>query len=62
MYLKELEQEEYNKYAPILMTSVDSNPVLAKMERNFLIKLLDNEEYLVFSGHGEVKKLNEKCL
>ncbi len=51
------EQAEYNKYAPILMTSVDSNPVLAKMERNFLIKLLGDDDYLVFSGHGEAKKI-----
>ena len=55
------EQKVYNKYAPILMTSVDSNVELAKIERNFLLKILGEDEYKIFGGHGGVKILNENC-
>ncbi len=51
------EQLEYNKYAPMLMTSVDTNKELAKLERNAFIKLLDGEKYKIFSGHGQMKEL-----
>ena len=51
------EQLEYNKYAPMLMTSVDTNKELAKLERNAFIKLLDGENYKIFSGHGQMKEL-----
>ncbi len=51
------EQLEYNKYAPMLMTSVDTNKELAKIERNAFIKLLDGENYKIFSGHGQMKEL-----
>ncbi len=50
------EQMEYNKYAPMLTTSVDTNKELAKIERNALLKLLDGENYKIFSGHGKMKE------
>ncbi len=50
------EQAEYNKYAPMLTTSVDTNKELAKLERNALLKLLDGEKYKIFSGHGQMKE------
>jgi len=46
------EQAEYNQYAPILMTSVDTNEPLAKMERNSLIKIASEKDWRIFSGHG----------
>ena len=46
------EQAEYNRYAPILMTSVDTNPSLAKVERNMLLKLVAEKGWYIFSGHG----------
>ena len=46
------EQAEYNRYAPILLTTVDTNPALSKMERNALLKLAENGEWTIFGGHG----------
>ena len=51
------EQLEYNRYAPMLMTSVDTNKELAKLERNAFIKLLEGNNYKVFSGHGQMKEI-----
>lgn len=52
-----LEQAEYNQYAPVLMTSVDTNPILAKLERNCLLKMLEGKGFSIFSGHGAVKEI-----
>ena len=49
------EQAEYNKYAPILMTSVDTDPSLCKRERDALIQRLGAGKWSIFSGHGAVK-------
>lgn len=51
------EQAEYNQYAPVLMTSVDTNPILAKLERNSLLKIASHKGWRIFSGHGEVKEV-----
>lgn len=51
------EQAEYNKYAPILMTSVDTNPILAKFERNNLLKITSENGWRIFCGHGAVKEI-----
>jgi glyoxylase-like metal-dependent hydrolase (beta-lactamase superfamily II)/predicted amino acid-binding ACT domain protein len=49
------EQAEYNRYAPILMTSVDTDPSLCKRERDALIQRLGAGKWSIFSGHGAVK-------
>ena len=49
------EQAEYNRYAPILMTSVDTDPDLCKEERNALMQRLGTGKWSIFSGHGAVK-------
>ena len=51
------EQAEYNKYAPILLSSVDSIPHLAKLQRNELLKILENKNFMLFCGHGGAKIL-----
>ena len=49
-------QSEYNTLAPVLMTSVDTDPMLSKKERERLNSiLLPNTR--VFPGHGNVKTL-----
>lgn len=46
------EQEKYNQYAPILMTSVDTNPQLCSEERQAILKLLDKGNWQIFGAHG----------
>ena len=50
------EQAEYNRYAPILMTSVDTDPGLCKEERNAFMQRLGTGKWSIFSGHGAVKE------
>ena len=49
-------QKEYNRYAPILMTSVDTDKDLSSEERNYLISRLGLGEWRIFGGHGGVKR------
>lgn len=49
------EQSEYNKYAPILMTSVDTDRELSARERSTLFARLGGGEWQIFSGHGAKK-------
>ncbi|MBO6084211.1 MAG: tRNA pseudouridine(13) synthase TruD, partial [Candidatus Methanomethylophilaceae archaeon] len=49
------EQAEYNRYAPILMTSVDTDPAVCKSEREALMQRLGTGKWSIFSGHGAVK-------
>ena len=49
------EQAEYNRYAPILMTSVDTNPELCREERRSIMQRLGTGKWNIFSGHGAVK-------
>lgn len=53
-------QAKYNRYAPILMTSVDTDPVLCAAERTSLFQRLGIGEWQIFGGHGGRKlyKLN----
>ena len=48
-------QAEYNKYAPILMTSVDTNANLCTEERNALLQRLGVGTWQIFGGHGQKK-------
>ena len=52
-------QAEYNRYAPILMTSVDFNPQLCKEQRISLFEKLDSGTWQIFGGHGGRKIYEE---
>ncbi len=52
------EQAEYNRYAPILMTSVDSDPVLCTKERAAVIQRLGVGGWQIFGAHGMKKDYN----
>lgn len=45
-------QAEYNQYAPILMTSVDTNPALCAEERKAIIGRLGVGKWQIFGAHG----------
>lgn len=45
-------QARFNRLAPFLMTSVDTDPALAAEERAEIYKLLADKKYTVFGGHG----------
>ena len=49
------EQKKYNRYAPILMTSVDTNSELCTREREKLFGMIDKSGWRIFSSHGDVK-------
>ena len=49
------EQAHYNQYAPVLMTSVDTDPVLCAEERKALIKILGEGDWQIFGAHGMKK-------
>ena len=51
------EQAAYNRYAPYLMTSVDTDPALAARERQAVMDLLGPGRWRIFGGHGMVKEL-----
>ena len=46
------EQAQYNRYAPILMTSVDTDKTLCTRERQAIFQRLGVGQWQVFSGHG----------
>lgn len=48
------EQARFNKLAPYLMTSVDTQPALAKAEREAIFALLEPGEWQIIGGHGGV--------
>lgn len=48
------EQAAFNSLAPYLMTSVDTQPAMAKEERESLWQLLSPGEWKVIGGHGGV--------
>ena len=49
------EQKQYNRYAPILMTSVDTDPHLCAQEREAVFQRLGAGKWQVFGAHGAVK-------
>lgn len=55
-------QAEYNKYAPILMTSVDTDKALCTEERAELFRLLAPGKWMVFGGHGGKKEYISEAL
>ncbi|MBQ0071315.1 MAG: hypothetical protein KBS81_05590, partial [Spirochaetales bacterium] len=46
------EQAQYNRYAPILMTSVDTDPKLCAEEREALYSVLGEGEWHIYGAHG----------
>ncbi len=46
------EQAEYNQYAPILMTSVDTEPKLCLEERKAIMQRLGVGKWQIFGAHG----------
>lgn len=52
------EQARYNQYAPVLMTSVDTDPELCAVERRAIMELLGDGEWEIFGAHGMKKQRN----
>ena len=46
------QQAEYNQYAPILMTSVDTDPKLCAAERKGVMQRLGAGQWQIFGAHG----------
>ena len=51
-------QAEYNKYAPILMTSVDTDPKLCALERQAILQRLGGGAWQIFGAHGYKKEFS----
>jgi glyoxylase-like metal-dependent hydrolase (beta-lactamase superfamily II) len=52
------EQAEYNRYAPVLMTSVDTDPALCSAERRSIMQRLGAGEWKIYGSHGAMKEYN----
>ena len=50
------EQAHYNRYAPILMTSVDTDPNLCAAERAAILQRLGVGDWQIFGAHGAKKE------
>ena len=50
------EQAAYNQYAPVLMTSVDTDPALCARERAAVLQRLGAGEWKIFGAHGMMKE------
>ena len=49
------EQAAYNQYAPVLMTSVDTDPKLCAEERRAVMQRLGVGQWQIFGAHGMKK-------
>ncbi len=47
-------QAQYNQYAPILMTGVDTDPALCKKERTDIMNRLGAGSWKIFGAHGDM--------
>ena len=54
------EQSSYNQYAPVLMTSVDTDPKLCSLERKAILQRLGAGNWQIFGAHGMKKDYNLK--
>ena len=54
------EQTEYNKYAPVLMSGVDTDPELCAAERAAILQRLGAGEWKLFGAHGMMKEYHLK--
>ena len=50
------EQKRYNQYAPILMTSVDTDPYLCAAQRKAVLGRLGSGSWKIFGSHGMMKE------
>lgn len=50
-----VEQAKYNRYAPILMTSVDTDPEVCAKERKAIMQRLGAGNWQIFGAHGYKK-------
>ena len=48
-------QTEYNQHAPVLMTSVDTDPKMCSKERAAIVELLGAGNWRIFGAHGAPK-------
>lgn len=55
-------QAEYNQYAPILMTSVDTDAKLCYKERSAFLQRLGVGEWSIFGGHGQKKTYSPQAV
>lgn len=53
-------QAEHNRYAPILMTSVDTDPKLCAAERKAILRRLGVGNWRIFGAHGAPKEYSVK--
>ncbi len=53
-------QAEYNQYAPILMTSVDTDPKLCAEQRKAILRRLGVGDWRIFGAHGAPKTYSVK--
>lgn len=53
-------QAEYNQYAPILMTSVDTDPQICSEERTAILRRLGVGNWKIFGAHGSPKNYSVK--
>ncbi len=51
------EQADYNQFAPVLMTSVDTDHDLCALERQMIMKMLGKGEWRIFGAHGMKKDI-----
>jgi len=51
-------QAQYNQYAPILMTSVDTEPKACAEERKAILQRLGVGNWRIFGSHGYLKEYN----
>ena len=50
------EQAEYNRYAPVLMTAVDTDMQLCALERDVMMQRLGRGDWRIFGGHGSCRE------
>ncbi len=50
------EQAAYNQYAPVLMTSVDTDPALCAAERKAVLQRLRAGNWKIIGAHGMIKE------
>ena len=55
-FMEQAEQAAYNQYAPILMTSVDTDPQLCARERKAIMSRLGVGNWKIFGAHGAPKE------
>jgi len=55
------QQAAYNQYAPILMTSVDTDPAMCRQERESIMQRLGAGNWRIFGAHGMRREYGVKA-